>query len=104
MISYQDRCEAETSTGHPALPCPRCGHDDWYVHRPYRKSKRDRPLLFVAECGHCHIVETAHHVDGGWLYMHQYSKIVAKRDGSTWPETSLREFVQEYAADLREAK
>jgi hypothetical protein len=90
-MTYQDRAEAETQTGHPCLPCPHCGHDAWAVERPWRKSKRDRPRLFPAQCGHCGVVETAHHVDGEWLGAYHYSKHPG----------SLRDFVQEHAAWLR---
>ena len=96
-MTYRDRIEAETATGHPALPCPHCGYDDWYVHRPYRKSQHDRPLLFAAECLHCHVVDTAHHAHGNWMGQHSYSRYCG-------PLTeSLYEFVQEHAAFLREA-
>jgi len=90
--SYQDRVEAEAATGHPALPCPHCGYDEWCVERPYRKSKHDRPCLFPAVCGHCHILETAHHVDGEWMGMSQYSKFPG----------CLCDFVTSYATYLRE--
>ena len=92
MTSYRDRIEAETATGHPAWPCPRCGHDAWCVERPWRKSKADLPCLFPAVCGHCHVVETAHHIDGNWQGQHSYSKSPA----------SLYAFVMEHAEWLRE--
>lgn len=95
-MSYRDRQEAESATGHPAFPCPRCGHDDWAVERPWRKSKSDRPLLFPVVCSHCHTVETAHHVDGNWMGQHSYSRYCG-------PYTeSLYDFVQEHASYLRE--
>ena len=92
MKSYRDRVEAEAVTGVPAWPCSRCGYDAWLVERHWRKSKADRPCLFPAVCGHCHILETAHHVDGEWMGMHMYSKSPA----------SLYEFVTEHATYLRE--
>jgi len=93
-MTYQTRIEAETATGHPALPCAHCGHDSWTVHRPWRKSKRDRPCLFPAVCSHCHVMETAHHNDGCWMGARQYSK---------FPGT-LCDFVTGYAAYLRETR
>lgn len=93
-MSYQDRAEAEAATGHPAFPCPYCGYDSWTVHRPYRKSRHDRPCLFAAVCSHCSIMETAHHVDGEWMGMRRYSKFPG----------SLYDFVTGYAAYLRETR
>ena len=93
-MTYRDRIEAETATGHPAWPCPRCGHDAWCVERPRRKSKSDRPCLFPAVCGHCHVVDTAHHADGNWMGQHSYSKSPA----------SLYAFVMDRAECLRVAQ
>jgi len=94
MSGYSDRLEAEVQEGYPAWPCPHCGHDAWCVERPHRRSKHDRTVLFPAVCGHCHIMETAHHVDGNWMGQHSYSKSPA----------SLYDFVTEHAAWLRETK
>ena len=91
---YFARCVEESETGRPAWPCPNCGHDEWTVTRPARKSKHDHPILFPATCGYCHILENAHHVDGGWLYMRRYSK----------HSGSLYQFVEEHAAYLRSVK
>ena len=93
MSSYQDRLEAEAKTGHPAWPCPHCGYDLWCVERSWRTAKSDRPsCLFPAVCGHCGILEDAHHVDGNWMGQHSYSKSPA----------NLCEFVTEHATVLRE--
>jgi len=91
-VTYRDRIEAETATGHPALPCAHCGHDAWAVERPWRKSKRDRTCLRPAKCSHCGVVDTAHHVDGEWLGAYHYSKYPG----------SLFGFVEEHAAYLKE--
>lgn len=93
-MTYRDRIEAETATGRPALPCAHCGYDAWAVERPWRKSKSDRPCLFPAVCGHCRIVETAHHVDGEWMGRHLESQSPA----------GLYAFVMERAECLRVAK
>ena len=85
------RCVEESETGRPAWPCPNCGHDKWTVFPPFRRSKHHVPTLFSVTCGHCHALEDAHHVDGGWLYMHRYSKHPG----------SLCRFVEEHAAYLR---
>lgn len=90
-MSYRDRIEAETATGHPALPCAHCGYDAWAVERPWRKSKRDRPCLFPAVCSHCRVVETAHRNDGCWMGRHMESKSPA----------DLYAFVMERAECLR---
>ena len=91
-MTYRDRCEAEAATGHPAWPCPHCGHDVWAVERPWRKPESDHPCLFPAVCGHCHILEDAHHVDGNWMGQHMYSKSPA----------SLCDFVREHSEWLKE--
>lgn len=92
MTGYRDRMEAETITGYPALPCPICGFDLWDVKRPYRKHKTDRICLTVAECSQCHVLETAHHVDGFWMGRHAQSGYPGR----------LYDFVIEHAAVLRE--
>lgn len=94
MTGYQDRVEAETATGTPAWPCPRCGYDAWAVERPWRKSRADQPRLLTAVCGHCGVVDDAHHVDGEWLGAYRYSKFPG----------SLVELVASYAAYLREMR
>jgi len=91
-VTYQDRVEAETQTGHPCLPCPHCGYDSWAVERPWRKSKSDRPCLFPAVCSHCRVMETAHHIDGFWMGRHAQSGYPG----------SFFQFVTEHAAVLRE--
>jgi hypothetical protein len=91
VTDYHDRIEQEAATGHPAWPCYRCGRDDWQVERPFRKTKADRTCLYPAICGHCHIMETAMHIDGGWMGMHVYSR----------SPQSLYAFVQEHATWLR---
>ena len=93
-MTYRDRIEAETATGHPAWPCPHCGYDAWCVERPWRKSKSVIPLIFPAVCGHCHILEDAHHVDGCWMGRHLESGSPA----------SLYAFVMERAECLRVTK
>ena len=93
-MTYQDRAEAESKTGVPAWPCPHCGYDVWAVEQPWRKSKSDRPCLFPAVCCHCHIMETAHHADGCWMGMRQYSRFPG----------SLCDFVTGYAAYLRDER
>jgi hypothetical protein len=87
-----DRFEAENLTGHPAWPCAHCGHDVWRVHQPWRRAKTDFPCLFPAICGHCHIIETAHHNDGMWMGMHHYSKYPG----------GLSQFVAEHSEYLME--
>lgn len=99
-MTYRDRIEAETATGHPAWPCPHCGYDAWAVERPWRKSKADRPCLFPATCGHCGVMETAHHVDGNWMGQHMYSRLT----GMHIEGQSLGAFVQDRAEFLRAAK
>lgn len=88
MTTYSDRVQIEAETGQPALPCSHCGHDAWSVEWRYRK----HPTMSSAVCGHCHILETAHHNDGSWLGMWRYSHHPG----------SLLEFVEEHAAYLRE--
>jgi hypothetical protein len=91
LSDYADRLEAEYVTGHPALPCFHCGYDAWAVERPYRKLKSDRPCLFPAVCGHCRVIETAHHNDGGWIGRHLQSGVPG----------GLLAFVKEHAEYLR---
>ena len=93
-MTYQERIEAEAKTGYPCWPCPHCGRDSWSVERPFRKSKHDHPTLFPAVCNHCHVIETAHHVDGEWMGMWMY----AGRPGS------LYYFVQDHAIWMSETK
>ena len=91
MSGYQDRLEAEAQAGIPALPCPVCGYDAWFRELPQHKSKSNRHLMVPVSCGRCHVMETAHHVDGEWLGAYRYSRYPG----------SLVEFVTEHAAYLR---
>lgn len=92
MTAYADRLQIEHETGQPALPCSHCGRDWWEVQRPWRRRKTDIPVMFPAICGHCHVIETAHHNDGSWLGMMRYSGYPG----------SFVNFVGEHAAYLRE--
>ena len=91
-MSYQSRINEEHTTGRPALPCIHCGFDDWHMGPVYQKDSR--PQTRLATCGHCHIVEDAHHVDGEWLGAWLYAEL----------PIPLYDFAEEHARILRERR
>lgn len=93
---FQKALDDEYKLGIPSWPCPHCGHQMWNVHSPYRQSAKDIATMYPATCGHCGVLETAHHVDGEWMGAHDY----AMRHG--WGDRSLYKFVMFEAEKMKE--